>query len=76
MNTGKHQLQNSLRRLRFQLGEMTQQYLAARVGVSRQTIISIEKGKYKPSVELALLIAGVFKVSVEEVFYIQENDKE
>jgi putative transcriptional regulator len=57
-----------LRRHRFENGEMTQQELAERVGVTRQTIISIEQGKYKPSVELALRLARVFRVPVEAVF--------
>ena len=59
---------NEVRRHRFRCGEMTQEQLAARVGVSRQTIITIEKGGYNPSVGLALRIARVFGVTVEEVF--------
>jgi putative transcriptional regulator len=51
--------------------EMTQQQLAKEVGVSRQTIIAIEKGKFNPSVRLALLIARVFDVSIEEIFYME-----
>jgi putative transcriptional regulator len=57
------------------LGDMTQQQLADRVGVTRQTILSIEKGKYTPSVALALSIAKVFDVSVETLFQLKgEND--
>jgi len=61
-------LTNNLRRLRFDKGEMTQQSLADRVGVTRQTIIALESGKYAPSLMLALRIARVFSVNVEEVF--------
>lgn len=53
--------------------EMTQQQLAKEVGVSRQTIIAIEKGKFNPSVRLALNIAKVFKTNVEEIFYLEEK---
>lgn len=54
-------------------GELTQQELAKKVSVSRQTIIAIEKGKFNPSMKLALLIAHVFKVNVEEIFYLEEK---
>ena len=54
-------------------GELTQQELAKKVGVSRQTILAIEKGKFNPSVRLALLIAKVFDVSIEEIFYMEEK---
>jgi putative transcriptional regulator len=64
----KTQIQNSIRRLRFNADEMTQQDLADKVGVSRQTIVAIEKGKYSPSLELAFKIAHVFKSPLEEVF--------
>jgi putative transcriptional regulator len=59
---------NQLRRLRFDHGEMTQQELAVRVGVTRQTIIAIEGGKYTPSLELAFRLARAFDVGVEELF--------
>jgi putative transcriptional regulator len=62
-----------LRRYRFENGEMTQQELADRVGVTRQTIISIERGKYKPSIELALRLARVFGVPVEAVFELEDG---
>ena len=52
-------------------GEMTQQELADKVGVTRQTIYAIETGKFNPSVKLALLIAQTFHVSLEEVFYLE-----
>jgi putative transcriptional regulator len=61
-------LTNNLRRLRFENGEMTQEALADRVGVTRQTIIALEASKYAPSLMLALRIARVFDVNVEEVF--------
>ena len=66
-------LANKLREMRFLNGEMTQQDLATKVDVSRQTIFSIEKGKFNPSVKLAILIAEVFKVKVEEIFHLEEN---
>jgi putative transcriptional regulator len=61
-------LQNNIRRLRFDHDEMTQQQLAEAVGVTRQTIISIESGKYAPSLLLAFQIARVFDQPIEEVF--------
>ena len=66
-------LSNKLREMRFLHGEMTQQDLATKVDVSRQTIFSIEKGKFNPSVKLAMLIAEVFQVRVEEIFYLEEK---
>ena len=62
------QLQNRIRRLRFDNGEMTQQGLAERVGVTRQTIIALEAGKYVPSLLLAFRLATAFSVRVEDVF--------
>lgn len=59
---------NRLRELRFHSQEMTQAELARRVGVTRQTIIAIEQGKYSPSLEVAFQIAHVFKVPLEEAF--------
>jgi putative transcriptional regulator len=61
-------LRNQIRRLRFEHGEMTQQELAGRVGVTRQTIIALEAGKYSPSLILALRLARAFAVPVEAVF--------
>lgn len=70
----RHDIRNLVRQQRL-LGDMTQQQLADRVGVTRQTILSIEKGKYTPSVALALSIAEVFDVSVETLFQLKgEND--
>ncbi|MCU0379278.1 MAG: helix-turn-helix transcriptional regulator [Bacteroidales bacterium] len=66
---------NSIRRLRFFAGEMTQQELADRTGVTRQTIVAIENGKYFPSLELAFRIAHTFSVQLSDVFiYNPEND--
>ena len=61
-------IKNNIRRLRFEHGEMTQQTLAERVGVTRQTINAIELGKYSPSLEIAFRIANVFGVPLEDVF--------
>ena len=66
-------LKNKLKQFRFMNGELTQQELAEKVSVSRQTIIAIEKGKFNPSMRLALLIARVFKVNVEEIFCLEER---
>jgi len=63
-------LTNTLRRLRSEHGEMTQQSLADQVSVTRQTIIALEAGRYAPSLPLALRIANVFDVSVEDVFQL------
>lgn len=63
---------NDIRRLRFENGEMTQQELADRVGVTRQTIIAIEAGKYMPSLPLAFKLARAFGRGVEEVFRLEE----
>ena len=62
------QIRNNIRALRFQHGEMTQADLAERVGLTRQTIIAIEQGRYSPSLEAAFKIAGVFGVRLEDVF--------
>ena len=59
---------NQIRRLRFERDEMTQQELADRIGVTRQTVNAIELGKYSPSLEVAFRIALVFSVPLEEVF--------
>ena len=63
-----NEITNSIRRLRFDNGEMTQQELAERVGVTRQTIIAVEAGKYMPSLPLAFKLARAFGKGVEEVF--------
>lgn len=59
---------NDIRRLRFDASEMTQAELAERVGVTRQTIIAIEQGKYSPSLEVAFLIARAFGAPLDAVF--------
>jgi putative transcriptional regulator len=59
---------NRLRALRFATGEMTQAELADRLGVTRQTVIAIEQGRYSPSLEMAFRIAQVFEVPLDEVF--------
>jgi putative transcriptional regulator len=64
-------ISNQIRRLRFDHGEMTQQQLADKVGVTRQTIIAIEAGKYAPSLPLAFRIARAFDMHVEDVFQYQ-----
>ena len=71
----KMRLGNNLRRCRFNKDETTQQALAEAVGVTRQTIFSIEKGKFIPSTLLALKIAKFFKKSVEEIFFIMDEEK-
>jgi len=68
----KNELKNQIRRLRFENGEMTQQRLADKVGVTRQTIIAIEASKYAPSLPLAFRIARTFNVPIEQVF--QDED--
>ncbi|MBD3348383.1 MAG: helix-turn-helix domain-containing protein [Candidatus Eisenbacteria bacterium] len=67
-------VRNEVRKQRFLNGEMTQEELARRVGVTRQTIIAIEKGKYNPSVALALRIARVFGLAVEQIFSLPEEE--
>ena len=59
---------NSIRALRFAHGELTQAQLAELIGVTRQTVIAIEQGRYSPSLEMAFQIARVFKVPLDEVF--------
>lgn len=64
---------NDIRRLRFEAGEMTQADLADRVGLTRQTVIAIEKGRYSPSLEVAFRIARVFGVSLDKAFGYPED---
>ena len=74
---GKSRISNNIRKLRFFHDEMTQQDLAEKVGVTRQTIIAMEQEKYSPSLELAFRIALAFGVHLEEVFsYDAETDSE
>jgi len=67
---------NLIRRLRFDNGEMTQEELARRVSVTRQTIIALEAGKYTPSLVLAFRIARAFNKRVEDVFQYEVPVKE
>ncbi len=70
----KGKLTNNIRRLRFDNDEMTQQQLADKAGVTRQTIIAIESGKYAPSLPLAFRIAKTFGLGVEDVFKYEDGD--
>ena len=65
---------NSIRALRFAHGEMTQARLAELIGVTRQTLIAIEQGRYSPSLEIAFQIARVFQVPLEDVFQYPDGD--
>ena len=67
-------MKNKIRLYRHINGEMTQQALAQAVGVTRQTIIAIEKGSFNPSIKLALKITAVFGITVEELFKLEENE--
>ncbi|WP_338720001.1 helix-turn-helix transcriptional regulator [Devosia sp. XK-2] len=68
MGKGQANVSNSIRTLRFHAGEMTQAALAEQVGVTRQTIVAIEQGRYSPSLEVAFRIAHVFRVPLDQVF--------
>jgi putative transcriptional regulator len=68
-----NELKNNIRKLRFEKGEMTQQQLADIAGVTRQTIIAMEQGKYAPSLPLAFRIARAFGVGIEQVFEFTEK---
>lgn len=70
----KTRVTNEIRSLRFAHNEMTQAELAERVGVTRQTIIAIEKGRYSPSLEMAFQIARVFEVPLDEVFHYSNGN--
>ncbi len=67
---------NTIRALRFTHGEMTQADLANRVGVTRQTIIAVEQGRYSPSLEMAFQIAHVFGVRIDDVFQYPARESE
>ena len=69
----RHDIRNLVRQHRLLKG-MTQRELADRLGVTRQTVLSVEKGKYTPSVALALCLAEVFVVSVETLFQLNKGD--
>lgn len=66
---------NEIRRFRFEHGEMTQADLADRIGVTRQTVIAIEQGRYSPSLEMAFQIARVFRVALDEVFQYADTQE-
>ena len=68
-------IRNRIRRLRFDSDEMTQQDLADRAGITRQTVIALEAGKYNPSLAMAFRIARVFGKSIEDVFEWDEVDQ-
>ena len=67
------QIKNQIRRLRFEHGDITQQELADKTGVTRQTIIAIEAGNYSPSLTLAFEIAKAFNVRIEDVFQYEDK---
>jgi putative transcriptional regulator len=67
-------IRNEIRRLRFEHGEMTQQQLAEKIHVTRQTVNAIELGKYSPSLEAAFRIAGVFGKPLEGVFHYSHDE--
>jgi putative transcriptional regulator len=71
----KTHVRNNIRALRFQHGEMTQQALAEKFGVTRQTIVAIEKEKYSPSLEAAFKIAAVFGEPLDAVFSYEPGSK-
>jgi putative transcriptional regulator len=68
-------IQNNIRRLRFDREEMTQQELADKIGVTRQTVNAIELSKYSPSLEVAFRIAEVFGVPLDEVFQFSNSTR-
>jgi len=68
MGKGAAQIDNTIRTLRFHAGEMTQAALAEKVGVTRQTIVAMEQGRYSPSLEVAFRVAQAFGVPLEQVF--------
>ena len=71
----KSKVGNLIRKFRFNNDEMTQQQLADLVGITRQTIVALEKGNYSPSLELAFRIARAFEAPLEELFYYDEEKK-
>lgn len=68
-------INNNVRKLRFLNDEMTQKDLASKVGVSRQTIVAIEKGQYSPSLELSFKLSLAFEKPINEIFYIDPEDE-
>lgn len=72
MGKQKSTITNNIRLLRFENGEMSQSKLAELVGVSRQTIVAVEKGNYTPSLDLAFRISHVFNKSIEDIFIFEQ----
>jgi putative transcriptional regulator len=73
MGKGEPHISNTVRALRFHAGEMTQAALAEKVGVTRQTIVAIEQGRYSPSLEVAFRIARAFGVPLEQAFQYADD---
>lgn len=71
----KFVINNNVRKYRFLKDEMTQRDLAKELGVSRQTIVAIEKGKYSPSLELAFKLSKVFNEKIDDIFYVEEPNE-
>ena len=71
----KNVLENKLKEFRFNHGQITQEELANALGISRQTILAIEHGKFNPSVVLALRLARFFEARVEDIFILKEEAK-
>ncbi len=68
----EERIKNNIRRCRFDCDQMTQQQLAEKAGVTRQTIIAIEQGRYSPSLPLAIRLARIFDKQVEEIFILED----
>ena len=68
----EERIKNNIRRCRFDNDQMTQQQLAEKAGVTRQTIIAIEQGRYSPSLPLAIRLARIFNKQVEEIFILED----
>lgn len=73
MGKGQARIDNTIRTLRFHANEMTQAALAEKVGVTRQTIVAMEQGRYSPSLEVAFRVAKTFGVPLEQVFQYREE---
>lgn len=73
MGKGQVRIDNTIRTLRFHANEMTQAALAEKVGVTRQTIVAMEQGRYSPSLEVAFRVAKAFGVPLEQVFQYREE---
>jgi putative transcriptional regulator len=73
MGKGEAKIDNNIRTLRFHSGEMTQAILAEKVGVTRQTIVAMEQGRYSPSLEVAFRVAKAFGVPLDQVFQYRDE---